>query len=85
MKYTDKKAIWIILSILFLFLVSFSTFAGTEAAPPDKEKAAVVNGTVIAQKEFDMEMNQVKRRISQGRQAVSDAQLEKNKTIFWKA
>jgi len=79
MKYTSKKAIWIVLSILFLLLISFSTFAGTEAAPPDKEKAAVVNGTVITQKEFDIELNQVKRRISQGRKAVSDAQLEKIK------
>ena len=79
MKYTSKKAIWIILSTLFLLLISFSTFAGTEAVSPDKEKAAVVNGTVITQKEFDIELNQVKRRISQGRQAVSDAQLEKIK------
>jgi len=79
MKYTSKKSIWIILSILFLLLISFSTFAGTEAVSQDKEKAAVVNGTVITQKEFDIELNQVKRKVSQGRQAVSDAKLEKIK------
>ena len=79
MKYTSKKAIWIILSILFLLLISFSTFAGTEAVSQDKEKAAVVNGTVITRKEFDIELNQVKIKISQGRQAVSDAKLEKIK------
>jgi len=79
MKYTSKKSIWIILSILFLLLISFSTFAGTEAVSQDKEKAAVVNGTVITRKEFDIELNQVKIKISQGRQAVSDAKLEKIK------
>lgn len=42
----------------------------------EEEKVAVVNGTVISKRDFDVEMSRARQQIARGGQPVSDVQLE---------
>ncbi|MEJ2427914.1 MAG: peptidylprolyl isomerase [Deltaproteobacteria bacterium] len=49
--------------VLLLFFTALTSFVFAEEAPPPKDKAAMVNGTVITQAELDSQMNMVVDRL----------------------
>ncbi|MFC1856900.1 peptidylprolyl isomerase [Thermodesulfobacteriota bacterium] len=69
----SKNVKWIIIMTALLFM---ATVALAVEKPPASGKVALVNGTVITQREFDNEVSQIKLRIAQRGQDLPDAQLQ---------
>ena len=70
-----KTGKWLLLIIIVLALVFVALPALAIQKDSEKDKVAVVNGTIITQDYFDREMDSIKQRISSSGKPVADSQL----------
>ncbi|MBU0985694.1 MAG: SurA N-terminal domain-containing protein, partial [Proteobacteria bacterium] len=73
MKIRNQSVYWPLAVLLALMLSFYSACSGKKE--PTVEKVAVVNGTIIPLAEFNEELEQIKQRISQQGQQISDTEL----------
>ena len=73
MKQKNKVFIQLLITVLILLLTAFATIADDKK--PDVDKVATVNGTIITREQLNNELQQVKQRILQQGQEVSEVQL----------
>ena len=73
MEQKNKVFIQLLITVLILLLTAFATIADDKK--PDGDKVATVNGTIITREQLNNELQQVRQRILQQGQEVSEVQL----------